>query len=91
MIRKASEQKRIRNLLPAIVDLLHQAGSLVLMEGIETMEQAMIAMDCDVDFVQGFFFAEPSMDYPSLSKTSPSFGELFQKYKKNSKLLDEEI
>ena len=49
-----------RRMLPSIVALLHEAGSLVLLEGIETAEQAMIAMDADIDFGQGFYFARPA-------------------------------
>jgi EAL domain-containing protein (putative c-di-GMP-specific phosphodiesterase class I) len=48
-----------RRMLPSIVALLHEAGSLVLLEGIETAEQAMIAMDADIDLAQGFYFARP--------------------------------
>lgn len=51
---------RARQVLPGLVGLLHEAGSLVLMEGIETEAQALAAMDCDVDFGQGYFFGRPS-------------------------------
>lgn len=49
-----------RRLMPRIVNLLHEAGSLVLLEGIETETQARIALDSDIDFVQGYYFARPS-------------------------------
>jgi hypothetical protein len=32
---------------------------LVVMEGLETAEHALIAMESDVDFVQGYYFGEP--------------------------------
>ncbi|MES1926620.1 EAL domain-containing protein [Salinisphaera sp. T31B1] len=51
---------RLHRILPNLVALIHEAGALVLAEGVETEEQALIAMDADVDFVQGFYFAEPS-------------------------------
>ena len=51
---------RARRLLPRIVSLLHEAGSLVLIEGVETEEQALLAMDADIDFVQGYYFAKPA-------------------------------
>jgi len=50
----------VRRLMPGIVSLLHEAGSLVLLEGIETAEQARIALDSDIDFVQGYHFARPA-------------------------------
>jgi EAL domain-containing protein (putative c-di-GMP-specific phosphodiesterase class I) len=82
MVCRASTNKRIRNLMSGIVSLLHQAGSLVLMEGIETEEEAMIAMDSDVDFVQGFFFAQPAQVRVDGWHASRSFERLFAEYKK---------
>lgn len=84
MIVRASQQNNVRQLLPGIVSLLHQAGSLVLIEGIETEEQAMIAMDCDADFVQGYYFAKPSTELKTVSRQSSTLDLLFEKYKKNS-------
>lgn len=49
----------IRRLLPQIVSILHEAGTLVLLEGIETLDQARIAMDANIDFGQGWFFGRP--------------------------------
>jgi EAL domain-containing protein (putative c-di-GMP-specific phosphodiesterase class I) len=43
-----------------MVSLLHECGSLVLMEGIETPEGAYTALRCDVDFVQGYHFGRPA-------------------------------
>ena len=49
-------------LFPDLVALMHEAGSLVLAEGIETEAQALLALDADVDFVQGFYFARPERE-----------------------------
>ena len=49
----------VRRLLPHIVALLHEAGAYVVLEGIETKTQAMIALDANVDFGQGYYFAKP--------------------------------
>jgi len=49
-----------RRVLPRLVSMLHETGALVLLEGIETLDQALIAMDSDIDFGQGRFFAHPS-------------------------------
>jgi len=57
---RASEDRSVRRLLPQIVSILHEAGTLVLLEGIETLDQAKIAMDSNVDFGQGWFFAYPT-------------------------------
>lgn len=81
MIVSASEQKKIRNLFPGIVSLLHQAGCLVVSEGVETEDQAMIAMESGVDLVQGYFFAYPETNYNVFDKLPQRFDSLFEKYK----------
>ncbi|WP_319575049.1 EAL domain-containing protein [uncultured Desulfobacter sp.] len=67
---RADRNPEIRQILSGIVTLLHQAGALVLMEGVETRDQAMIAIESDVDFVQGFFFGRP---FTNLKKPPPEF------------------
>jgi len=85
IIVRASQEKKIRRLLPGIVSLIQQAGSLVLVEGIETQEQAMIVMDTNADFVQGFFFLKPAALLDLASMPLPDFDKLHAKYKKNTK------
>lgn len=57
MIQRASADPTICRSLMLIVSLLHETGVLVLAEGVETEEQAMIAITSDVDLVQGFLFS----------------------------------
>jgi len=59
MVVEAMRTPRVRRILPGLVSLLHEAGCLVVMEGLETAEHGLIAMESDVDFVQGFYFGEP--------------------------------
>jgi EAL domain-containing protein (putative c-di-GMP-specific phosphodiesterase class I) len=81
MIVEASQKQKIHDLFPGIVSLLHQAGSLVLAEGVETEEQAIIAMDSDVDFAQGYFFSEPKEFFKKIRDLSFDFDSLFDAYK----------
>ncbi len=81
MIEQASRDKKVKDLFPGMVSLLHQAGSLVLIEGIETEEQAIIAMDSDVDFVQGFYFAKPMENLKIIKDCQFPFDTLFDTYK----------
>ncbi len=62
MIVEASNNPFVRRIIPGIVSLIHEAGCLVVMEGIETEEQAKIAAECNIDFVQGYYFCKPSPD-----------------------------
>lgn len=80
LIDQAVASSRVRRILPGLVSLIHQAGSLALIEGIETEEQALIALRSDIDFVQGFFFARPESQLPA-SSFHPVIGELFAKLK----------
>jgi EAL domain-containing protein (putative c-di-GMP-specific phosphodiesterase class I) len=62
ILAQASEHSHLERVLPGMVSLLHESGQLVLMGGLSTEREAMIALECDVDFVQGQYFAGPSVD-----------------------------
>ncbi|MCC6209253.1 MAG: EAL domain-containing protein [Gammaproteobacteria bacterium] len=78
IVAQAAVDPGIRSIVPGMVSLLHESGSLVVMEGIETENEAMVAMDADADFVQGYYFARPVplavVDQP------PGFGQLFDQF-----------
>nr|NJM04474.1 EAL domain-containing protein [Desulfobacula sp.] len=79
---RASTEKSIRGLLPGIVSLLHQAGALVLVEGVETRDQAIISIESDADFVQGFYFGKPSIRLcPPFETDFREFDSLLEQYK----------
>lgn len=59
MIADSVQHQVIRRSLPNLVSLLHQAGCIVLAEGIETEDEASIALDAGVDLAQGYLFARP--------------------------------
>lgn len=60
MISQAAANPTVRRVLPSLVGLIHETGSLALMEGIETEEEALIALHCGVDLVQGYHFGRPA-------------------------------
>ncbi len=59
LLRRACDSPRIARVLAQMVSLLHECGSLVLLEGVETRDEALLALDVDVDMVQGFAFGRP--------------------------------
>jgi EAL domain-containing protein (putative c-di-GMP-specific phosphodiesterase class I) len=59
LLRRACGSPRIARVLAQMVSLLHECGSLVLLEGVETRDEALLALDVDVDMVQGFVFGRP--------------------------------
>ncbi len=59
VLLEATKSLRSESILRNLTYLIKQSGSIPLLEGIETKEQAMLAMDVGVDLVQGFYFAKP--------------------------------
>jgi EAL domain-containing protein (putative c-di-GMP-specific phosphodiesterase class I) len=53
---------KARRILGNLVSLLHEAGCLVVLEGIETLDETLLAFDVDADLVQGFFFSTPDAE-----------------------------
>jgi len=60
LIAAAEFNAKARRILQATVALIHESGSLALLEGVENETQAMIALDSEADMVQGFHFARPA-------------------------------
>ncbi len=60
IIVSAAADSKLRRFMAQMVQLLHEAGAMVLVEGIETSEEAYIALEADVDFVQGYYFGRPA-------------------------------
>jgi EAL domain-containing protein (putative c-di-GMP-specific phosphodiesterase class I) len=60
VVEQAALDPRRARLLARLVPLLRETGALVLVEGVETQDEALLAMECDADFLQGFYFARPA-------------------------------
>lgn len=59
LVVRAAFDARINRTLPNLVDILHESGCHVLMEGIENESEAVTAISAGVDMVQGHYFAKP--------------------------------
>ena len=73
---QARNSKRVRRVLPSLVSLLHEAGCMALIEGIEDEEDVMIALDSGVDFVQGYYFGRPQTHLLEKSACAAPFDDL---------------
>ncbi|MDA8327479.1 MAG: EAL domain-containing protein [Betaproteobacteria bacterium] len=60
VITQAAQNRSVARVLPNLVNLIHESGSLALIEGVETENEALVAMNSGSDFVQGFYFGKPS-------------------------------
>ena len=49
-----------RRVLPALIDLVREAGAQVVVEGVESANEALIAIESGADQVQGNYFSMPS-------------------------------
>jgi len=59
IIVQAESSVVVRKALPSLVGLIQELGCIALMEGVETEQQALIAIDSNVDLVQGYYFGFP--------------------------------
>lgn len=59
LVQRGASDAAVARVIHQMVSLLHQCGALVLMEGIETPDEACLAIDSDVDMVQGYLFGRP--------------------------------
>lgn len=81
MIVQAANKKSVRRVLPNLTNLLHESGSLVLMEGIETEDEALISLDAGIDFVQGYYFGKPNKFLISPDENTDLLPNLCEKFK----------
>lgn len=73
LLVRAKASLQIARVLTQMVALLHECGALVLLEGVENQEEAHLALDADIDLVQGYAFGSPS---PRLLPSGGVVGEL---------------
>lgn len=86
LLTRATDDHKARQILNGIVALLHQSGCLVLLEGVETHDQAMISIDAGVDFVQGFFFQKPSTELEQMNaREYADLDQLLRDYKSRNR------
>jgi EAL domain-containing protein (putative c-di-GMP-specific phosphodiesterase class I) len=62
LLAQASRHAHIERVLPGLVSMLHESGQLVLVGGLSTERDALIALESNADFVQGAYFARPEVE-----------------------------
>jgi EAL domain-containing protein (putative c-di-GMP-specific phosphodiesterase class I) len=60
LVRGIDQSQIKRDLVRAIVDACHKGGTLVVAEGVETLEEAAVLRDLNCDLLQGHLFARPA-------------------------------
>ena len=64
-----------KEVFKSLVGLASNTGSLVVAEGIETQEEAILATELGADMMQGFFFAKPAgeVEYVGVNRMIDNF------------------
>jgi len=59
-ISKISQRKNAQSFIHRLVELFHEMGASVVMEGVENAREHALAQASGVDFVQGYYYARPA-------------------------------
>src|SRR5258708_25995960 len=81
LVARAGRRDTDIALINHLVTMLHQSGTMVLAEGVETEDELMTLMQADVDFVQGFWFGQPQASVLAAGAGAPELIEsMWHKY-----------
>jgi len=86
LIQRAAVNVRIERILTGIVSLIHEAGSLVIIEGVETEKEALTAIRANTDMIQGFYFAKPNKLISPDNTLDQTFNTLLKLQKRQKNL-----
>lgn len=67
------------------MSLIHETGCLVVIEGVETKDEALIAIDVGADMVQGFYFTLPEAEISFNSELDSTLTDLVQLQRSQAK------
>ena len=59
MVRESACHPVAQRMFPGLIGMLHEAGCLVVAEGVETEAEAALAFESGANFIQGYLFARP--------------------------------
>jgi EAL domain-containing protein (putative c-di-GMP-specific phosphodiesterase class I) len=81
MTRRVTVEPLARRMFTGIISVLHEAGALVCVEGIETEAEALCATDADADLMQGNYFALPAPSLLDEHARDSLFVRLFKSFR----------
>ena len=84
MTRRVTVEPLARRMFTGIISVLHEAGALVCVEGIETEGEALCATEANADLLQGNYFAAPAARPATERASSELFGRLFSQFREES-------
>ncbi len=81
MTRRVTVEPLARRMFTGIISVLHEAGALVCVEGIETEGEALCATEANADLLQGNYFALPATRPPAEHVGDALFTRLFSEFR----------
>lgn len=84
MTRRVTVEPLARRMFTGIIAVLHEAGALVCVEGIESEAEALCATEANADLLQGNYFALPATRPPSGRARDELFERLFDAFRNES-------
>jgi EAL domain-containing protein (putative c-di-GMP-specific phosphodiesterase class I) len=84
VVRRGALDAQARRVVAHMVALLHHCGALVLMEGVETREEALLAFEANADLVQGDLFAAPAAHLADPDTATHTLCDLWDDYETRS-------
>src|SRR5260221_237876 len=81
VVASAVANESVRKMLLHAVSLLHEMGTLVLLEGVESKEEALMAIESDADFASGFYFGPLYDDVDEFDEPGGVLDNLWSSYK----------
>lgn len=77
VIASSVREQHARLVLANMVKLIHDCGAKAIIEGVETRDEALVAIDVGADFLQGYYFARPGLT----AATQPLSDRMFESLK----------
>ena len=81
VVAGAVANEAVRTTLLHAVSLLHEMGTLVLLEGVESKAEALLAIETDADFASGFYFGPLYEDVDEFDEPGSVLDNLWNSYK----------
>jgi len=81
MTRRVAVEPLARRMFTGIISVLHEAGAIVCVEGIETQAEAFCAVDANADLMQGNYFTSGGGSLPPENACREVFHQLVAGYR----------
>jgi len=78
LLTDAVGDAKARRMLPSVIHILHATGTKVVIEGIESASEALVAIEAGADYLQGYYLASPGTSIPDDALTQRILSELLR-------------